>query len=114
MNRAPADGTDTEPYRIVVGFAHKTFRATFPLIELVANQERLIFRARFGLSLLAGPWKIERAEVHSVSLIRGLMGKAVNIQGVGSLNWTIYSYKPEPLLLTLEELGYPVDWLAAR
>ncbi|WP_427006424.1 hypothetical protein [Pseudarthrobacter sp. H2] len=35
---------------------------------------------------------------------------SLGIWGEGNLDWTVFGHHPGPLLLTLEDLGYPVDW----
>lgn len=39
------------------------------------------------------------------------MPDCVAVQGSHYLDWSTYTFHPEPILLALEELGYPVDWL---
>jgi hypothetical protein len=39
------------------------------------------------------------------------MGDCIALRGKHYLDWTIYAFSLEPILLTLEELGYPVDWI---
>jgi len=111
MDTVPGDGTRVEPYRVIVGFDNQQLRATVPLIELAATPERLEFRARFGLGRFMGPWRVERAQVTRVFRARGLMSDCIAIRGSHYLDWTIFTFSPDPILLTLEELGYPVDWL---
>ena len=111
METVPGDGARAEPFRAVVGFGNQKLRATAPLIELVATPERLEFRARFGLGRAMGPWRLERAQVTKAFLVKGLMGDCIAVHGSDYLDWTIFTFSPKSLLLTLEELGYPVDWL---
>jgi hypothetical protein len=42
------------------------------------------------------------------------MSDCIAIQGDHYLDWSIYAFSLEPILLSLEELGYPVDWLRRR
>lgn len=42
-----------ELFRVVIGFSDQTLSATWPFIELLATEERLEFRAPWGL---AGFW----------------------------------------------------------
>ena len=114
MDTASGDGTKAEPYRVIVGLDNQQFRATVPLIELVATPERLEFRARFGLGRIMGPWHVERTEVTKVFKVRLLWSHCVGIRGNEGLEWTILTSSPDPILLTLEELGYPADWLYER
>jgi hypothetical protein len=111
MDKASENGTGFEPYRVIVGLDNQKFRATAPLIELVATPDRLEFHARFGLGRLMGPWRVERAQVTKIYRVRGLISDGVGIQGNDSLHWIAFPFRVEPLLLTLEEMGYPVDWL---
>jgi hypothetical protein len=54
-----------------------------------------------------------RRAVHGDQVFRapGLMGDCIALRGKHYLDWTIYAFSLEPILLTLEELGYPVDWI---
>ncbi|MBO1269553.1 hypothetical protein [Arthrobacter cavernae] len=110
MNRVSPDGMGNEPYRVVVGFNNQRFSATVPLIELVATRRQLEFRARFGFGRFVGPWRVDRAEVTKLFRAPGFVSDRVAIQGSNHLDWTIYTFHPEPILLNLEDLGYPVDW----
>lgn len=112
METEPGAGVSDEPYRVTIGFANEKISATLPLIELVATPEQLVFRARFGLGRFLGPWLLERAQVGRIFKAPGIMGDCIAIQGDHYLDWTIYTFSPEPILLTLEELGYPVDWIS--
>lgn len=58
-----------------------------------------------------GPWRVERAHVTKIYRVRGLIWDGVGIRGRDSLHWIAFPFRAEPLLLTLEEMGYPVDWL---
>lgn len=110
MDTVPEEGARVEPYRVIVGLDNQKFRATAPLIELFATPDWLEFRARFGLGRLMGPWRAERAQVTKIYRVRGLISDGVGIQG-DSIHWIAFPFRVEPLLLTLEEMGYPVDWL---
>ncbi|OOP65319.1 hypothetical protein BMF89_00290 [Arthrobacter sp. SRS-W-1-2016] len=111
MDTVPGKPADNEQYREVIGFNNQRFNATVPLIELVATRERLEFRARFGFGRFVGPWRVERSQVRRVFRAPGLFSDGIAIQGDNYLDWTIYSFHPEVVLLSLEELGYPVNWL---
>ncbi|WP_461164091.1 hypothetical protein [Arthrobacter sp. R4-81] len=102
-----------EPYRRNVGFKYRTIRATIPLVELSATSEELHFRFRFGLGLIFGPWHFRREQVFEVFTRRGLFSTRIHIRGE-DFEIYVYASPPEPLLLTLEELGYPVDWIMRR
>jgi hypothetical protein len=111
MDTVPEEGAGIEPYRVIVGLDNEKFRATAPFIELVATPNALEFRARFGLGRIMGPWRVERAQVDKIYRVRGLIWDGVGIRGKDSLHWIAFPFTVEPLLLTLEEMGYPVDWL---
>ncbi|MGO4247784.1 hypothetical protein AB4Y87_11275 [Paenarthrobacter sp. RAF54_2] len=102
-----------KPYRINVGIEYRTIRATTPLVELTATEEDLNFRFRFGLGRIFGPWPFRREQVIEVFTTRGLFSKRIHIRG-GGFELFVFAVPPEPLLLTLEELGYPVDWILRR
>ena len=102
-----------EPYRSNVGIEYRTIRATIPLVELSATSEELHFRFRFGLGLIFWPWHFRREQVFEVFTTRGLFSTRIHIRGEG-FEIYVYASPPEPLLLTLEELGYPVDWIMRR
>lgn len=112
MNTVPEAGKPAEPFRVVIGFNNQELSATWPFIELVATPERLEFRARLGLGRFMGPWSVERSMVTKIFRAPGLMmGDCIAVRGKHYLDWTIYAFSLEPILLTLEELGYPVDWI---
>jgi hypothetical protein len=92
---------------------YRTIRATIPLIELTATPERLEFRARFGLGLLLGPWRFERKQVTRIFAGPGWFSDCLRIQG-DHPDMKVFTYSPAPLMLTLEELGYPVDWISRQ
>ncbi|RAX18504.1 hypothetical protein DC347_00020 [Pseudarthrobacter sp. AG30] len=102
-----------EPYRINVGIEYRTIRATTPLVELTATEGELNFRFRFGLGLILGPWHFRRDQVSEVFTTRALFSTRIHICGEG-FEIYVFAAPPEPLLLTLEELGYPVDWILRR
>ncbi|BCW36084.1 hypothetical protein StoSoilA2_21400 [Arthrobacter sp. StoSoilA2] len=78
----------------------------------MATPERLEFRARLGFGRFMGPWRVERSEVTKIFRAPGLMmGDCIAVRCKHYLDWTIYAFGLEPILLTLEELGYPVDWI---
>lgn len=110
MDKVAGDGKGVGPYRVNVGMEYRTIRATVPLIEFTATPERLEFRVRFGLGLLLGPWRFEREQVTEVFTTPGWFSDRVHIRG-DHFEMQVFSFSPEPLLLTLEELGYPVDWI---
>lgn len=101
-------------YGLITGQHSQSLSATMPLIELTATPEHLGFRARFGLGQFMGPWRLERAQVTAVFRAPGIMSDCIAIQGDHYLDWSIYAFSLEPILLSLEELGYPVDWLRRR
>lgn len=109
----PGSRRRMEPYRSNVGIEYRTIRATIPLVELSATSEELQFRFRFGLGLIFGPWQFRREQVFEVFTTRGLFSTRIHIRGEG-FEIYVYASPPEPLLLTLEELGYPVDWIMRR
>lgn len=102
-----------EPYRSYVGIEYRKIRATIPLVELSATSEELHFRFRFGLGLIFGPWHFRREQVSEVFTTRGLLSTRIHMRGEG-FEIFVYASPPEPLLLTLEELSYPVDWIMRR
>jgi hypothetical protein len=73
MNMVLRDGPGVEPYRVIVGFDNQLFRATAPLIELVATRNPLEFPARPGPRRKMSPWGVERAPVTKIYRVRGLM-----------------------------------------
>lgn len=77
----------------------------------MATPERLEVRARFGLGRFAGPWRVERAQVTKVFRARVLWSDCVGIRDNQNVDWTVLTFSPDPILLTLGELGYPVDWV---
>jgi hypothetical protein len=109
----PGSRRPMEPYRSNVGIEYRTIRATIPLVELSATSEELHFRFRFGLGLIFGPWHFRREQVFEVFTTRGLFSTRIHIRGE-DFEIYVYASPPEPLLLTLEELGYPVDWIMRR
>ena len=113
MERSPRDGSSVGPCRVNVGMEYRTIRATIPLIELTATPERLEFRARFGLGLFLGPWRFERKQVTRIFAGPGWFSDCLRIQGAHS-DMKVFTYSPAPLMLTLEELGYPVDWISRQ
>lgn len=113
MHAMTDNDKNVTPYRAIVGMEYRTIRATIPLIELTAMSDRLVVRARFGLGNLIRPILFERNEVSRIFAGPALFSGCVHIEGERP-KMKIYTYRPEPLLLTLEELGYPVDWLSRR
>ncbi|UKA59813.1 hypothetical protein [Arthrobacter sp. FW306-2-2C-D06B] len=109
----PGSRRPIEPYRSNVGIEYQAIRATIPLVELSATSEELHFRFRFGLGLIFGPWHFRREQVSEVLTTRRLFSTRIHIRGEG-FEIYVYASPPEPLLLTLEELGYPVDWIMRR
>lgn len=109
----PRSRRPMEPYRSNVGIEYRTIRATIPLVELSATSEELHFRFRFGLGLIFGPWHFRKEQVFEVFTTRGLFSTRIHIRGE-DFEIYVYASPPEPLLLTLEELGYPVDWIMRR
>lgn len=104
-----------EPFRAVIGFSDQKLSATWPFIELLATQERLEFRARMGFARLLGPWGVERSQVTEIFRAPGLLTRdCIAVRGKHYMDWTIYAFSLEPILLRLEELGYPVDSVHRR
>ena len=99
------------PYRVIVGLYDQRFGATLPLIEMMATPDRLDFHARFGLARFLGPWRLERAQIKTIYKTRLFMQPCIAVEGGHRLDWRIGTFQPEAMLLTLEEMGYPVDWL---
>lgn len=99
------------PYRVIVGLYDQRFGASMPLIEMMATSDRLDFHARFGLGRFLGPWRLERAQIKTIYKTRLFMQPCIAIEGGHRLDWRIGTFQPEAMLLTLEEMGYPVDWL---
>jgi hypothetical protein len=96
-----------------VGGLHANGMAySWPLIKLVATEERLLFRARFGLGRFAGPWQLDREQVKAVaSTGRG----SILVFGVEILSpqcdqrW-VFNAMTAPqkqLVRALADLGYP-------
>lgn len=86
-------------------------RRYLALIEMVATPERLDFHARFGLGRFLGPWRLERAQIRTIFKTRLLMSPCSAVQGGHRLGWRIGAFHPEPMLLTLAGMDYPLDWL---
>ena len=85
---------------------------SWPLIRLDATEERLLFRARFGLGRFAGPWQLDREQVTSVAST----GKgSILVFGVeilstqGDQRWVFNAMSPprEQVVRALADLGYP-------
>ena len=104
------EGSEAE-YRVIVGLYDQRFGATWPLIEMRATPDRLIFQARFGLGRFLGPWRLERAQIKTLYETRLFFSSAIAVEGAHRLDWRIGAFHPETVLLTLEEMGYPVDWV---
>ncbi|GAP60682.1 MULTISPECIES: hypothetical protein [unclassified Arthrobacter] len=89
-----------------------------PLIRLVVTPQQVEFRGRGLLRLFRrGPWMVPREQVKAVfaKQRKNLLPPRVwNIEIVTtdpSVWWTFWSpQRPEPILLSMEECGYPVDW----
>jgi hypothetical protein len=107
----PGEEIDAASYCVIVGLYDQRFGATWPLIEMRATSDRLDFRARFGLGRFLGPWSLERAQIKTIFKTRLFMQPCIAVQGGYRLDWRIGAFHPEAVLLTLEEMGYPVDWL---
>ena len=96
-----------------VGGLHANGMAySWPLIRLVATEERLLFRARFGLGRFAGPWQLDREQVKAVAST----GKgSILVFGVeilstqGDQRWVFNAMSPprEHVVRALADLGYP-------
>jgi hypothetical protein len=107
----PGEERDGEPYRVIVGLYDQRFGASWPLIEMVATADRLDFGARFGLGRFLGPWRLEREQIKTIYKTRFLTATGIAIEGAHRLDWRVGAAHPDSVLLTLEEMGYPVDWL---
>ncbi|WP_247043544.1 hypothetical protein [Arthrobacter rhizosphaerae] len=107
----PGEERSDAEYRVIVGLYDQRFGATWPLIEMRATSDRLDFHARFGLSRFLGPWRLERAQIKTLYKTRFFVSSAIAVEGAHRLDWRIGAFHPESALLTLEEMGYPVDWI---
>lgn len=107
----PGEERSDAEYRVIVGLYDQRFGATWPLIEMRATSDRLDFHARFGLSRFLGPWRLERAQIKTLYKTRFFVSSAIAVEGANRLDWRIGAFHPESVLLTLEEMGYPVDWV---
>lgn len=108
---APGDEKNSAPYSVIVGLYDQRFGASWPLIEMTATSDRLNFHARFGLAAFLGPWRLEREQIRTIYKTRLFMQPCIAVEGGQRLDWRIGTFQPEAMLLTLEEMGYPVDWL---
>lgn len=113
MGRVNEEGRGDAPYRVNVGMEYRAIRATAPLIELTATEDHLLFRARFGLGLLMRPLRFERRQVNRIFAAPSWLSDCVRMQG-DHLDLTVFTFSPGPLMLSLEELGYPVEWVSRR
>ncbi|WP_458112962.1 hypothetical protein M1D88_02015 [Arthrobacter sp. R1-13] len=107
----PGEERDDAGCRVIVGLYDQWFDASWPLIEMTAKSERLDFYARFGLGRFLGPWRLERAQIRAMYKTRTFFTSSIAVEGAHRLGWRIGAFHPESVLLTLEEIGYPVDWL---
>jgi hypothetical protein len=80
-------------------------------ICLIPTEEKLEFQARYGLHHLIGPWTAERQRVTGVYRLRGALGfrSLIRIEGQQDLQLTFATSRPDEVLHSLEELGYPVQ-----
>ncbi|WP_133247100.1 hypothetical protein [Pseudarthrobacter sp. AG30] len=121
MGNAEGDGISGETLRQeFIGGAYSNYRvkAGPPWIRLVVTPKQVEFRGR-GLARLSGrgPWAIPREQVQQVfakkrrNFFPPIAWDVEIVTTDPSVWWTFWSPKrPEPLLLSLEEFGYPVDW----
>lgn len=85
------------------------FNATMPLGELEALADRLVFRLRFGMGRVAGPWVVARVDVLLVRVSgRGsLFGSGVRITTGDGSEWVFWTQSPDLVQEHLLALGYP-------
>ena len=107
------EGSSAGPYRRNVGMDYRTICATIPLVELMATKDRLELRLRFGLGLLLCPFRFEREDVTTIFAGPGWFADSIHIRGLKP-EMRVFTYSPAPLMLTLEEFGWPVDWVTRR
>ena len=100
----------TPELRIVCAlYSSSPLALTWPLVEMIATQEKIEFRARFGLGRFLGPWSIGRTSVHSVGIGMRALRQGVEIVGDDQRRWIIGSLaEKEQVLHDLAALGYPV------
>ena len=111
---------DTALRREFTGGAYCNYKvkAGPPWIRLTVTPQHLEFRGRGLLRILRlGPWTMPREQVKKVfaKQRRNLFPPIVwNVEIVTTDPrewWTFWSTeRPEPILLSMEECGYPVDW----
>jgi hypothetical protein len=90
-----------------------------PWIRLVITPKHLEFHGRGLLSLLhLDPWIVPRGEVKRVfakqrrNLLPPIVWNVEIVTTDPSVWWTFWSPQhPEPILFSMEECGYPVDWI---
>ena len=85
--------------------------ATIPLVELEIAPDMLTFRLRFGVSRLAGPWVLPRADVANVRVYRrgSWMSSGVRIGELdGFTEWFFWTTSPDEVVSLFHDLGYPV------
>jgi hypothetical protein len=96
----------------IVGGLYRSDMAvvTWPLIELLATDDRLTFRMRFGLGRFLGPWRLDRDQVKAVATTaRGSLLSGIEITGTKGERWVFFamSQPRERVLRDLVGLGYP-------
>lgn len=117
----PQGGNDQPARRyefIGGGYSNYRFQAGPPWIRFVVTPEQLEFHGR-GLNLFRiGPWIVPRSEVKEVfskrlrRLIPPVIWEVEIVTTDPSVWWTFWSpHDTGPVLLTMEECGYPVDWI---
>lgn len=79
-------------------------------VYLIPTEEKLEFQARYGLHHFIGPWTAERQRVTRVYRLRGALSlkPLIRIEGQQDLQLAFATSRPDEVLHSLEELGYPV------
>ena len=99
-------------------FSNYKVKAGPPWIRLVITPQHLEFRGRGLLRLLhLGPWTVPRGQVKEVFVNQRrnpfppIVWNVEIVTTDPSVWWTFWSpQRPEPILLSMEECGYPGDW----
>jgi len=99
-------------------YSNYKVKAGPPWIHLVVTPQQMEFRGRGLLRLLhPGPWTVPREQVKDVfakqrrNLFPPIAWEIEIVTTDPSVWWTFWSKeRPEPILLSMEECGYPVDW----
>lgn len=96
--------------RFTVAFYPTEFGFTWPLIEFIPDEDRLTFRARFGLGLIFRPWVLECDQVRSICMTpRGVWPPGLEIWSTASDRWLVIAGNCSRLLAVLASMGYPVS-----